>query len=62
LNLNGETVDEGIRYKQQHRAWDELIPIAGAELHGWTRSGQDALDRCTPSLKLGIVELRRLTA
>jgi hypothetical protein len=62
LNLNGEPVDEEIRYKLQNRAWDESIPSAGAELHEWTRSGQDPPDRCTPSLKLGIGELRRLTA
>jgi hypothetical protein len=62
LNLNRETVDEKISYKPQNRAWDDLIPFAGAELHEWARRGQDPPDRCTPSLKLGIGELRRLTA
>jgi len=62
LNLNGETVDEETRYKPQNRPWDDLIPSAGAELHEWARSGQDPPDQCTPSLKLSIGELRRLTA
>ncbi|MGA2167367.1 MAG: hypothetical protein ABSG62_04095 [Terracidiphilus sp.] len=62
LNLNGETVDEDTSYKRQHRQWDGLIPIATAELHVWVRNGGDPPDRCTPSLQLGVKELRRLTA
>jgi len=62
LNLNGETVDEGTSYKRQHRQWDGLIPTAAAELHEWIKSGEEPPSRCSPSLKLGIVELRRLTA
>jgi hypothetical protein len=62
LNLNGETIDEDTSYKRRHSEWDGLIPIAAAELHVWIRSGEDLPDRCTPSLKLGIAELRLLTA
>lgn len=62
LHLNGETIDEKIPYKRENRPWDALIPTAAAELHGRIRSGDDTPDRCTPSLKLAISELRRLTA
>jgi hypothetical protein len=62
LNLIGETTDEDTPYKRQNRAWDELIPTAATELHGWVRGGGNPPDHCTPSLKLGIAELRRLTA
>lgn len=62
LHLSGETTDEDTPYKRQNRPWDELIPVAAAELHGWVRGGDGPPDRCTPSLKLGIAELCRLTA
>jgi hypothetical protein len=62
LNLNGEPVDEDIPYKRQHRLWDRLIPPAAAEWHGWVSRAENPPDRCTPSLKQGISELRRLTA
>jgi len=61
LHLNGETIDEDTPYKHQHRVWDRLIPTAATELHGWVRSGEELPDRCIPSLKHGIGELRRLT-
>jgi hypothetical protein len=62
LNLNGETVDEKTPYKRQNRPWDRLIPSAATALHQWIRNNEDQTDRCTPSLKPGIEELRRLTA
>jgi hypothetical protein len=60
-NLNGETVDEKTPYKSQNRPWDRMIPPAAVVLHEWVRGGEDQTDRCTPSLKPGIEELRRLT-
>ncbi len=60
LNLNGETVDEDLPYKRQHRLWDDLIGPASIELHNWVSTKGDPPDRCTPSLKHGINELRHL--
>ncbi len=51
LNLNGETVDENMRYKLQNRAWDDLTKSAGSELNGWVRSKDDSPIHCTPSLR-----------
>jgi hypothetical protein len=62
LNLNGEAADEDIPYKRQHRQWDGLIPTAAAELHAWVKSEEEPPNQCLSSLKLGILELRRLTA
>lgn len=62
LNLNGERVDENTRYKRQNRPWDRLIPPAATEWHRWVSSADDLPDHCSPSLKQGTAELRRLTA
>lgn len=62
LNLSGDPVDEDTPYKRQNHQWDDLIPHAAAELNTWVRRDDDLPQRCLPSLKLGIVELRRLTA
>ena len=62
LNLNDEAIDEDIPYKLHNRPWDRMIPPAAIVLHQWVRSSKDPPDHCTPSLKPGIEELRRLTA
>jgi hypothetical protein len=62
LNLNGEIVDEDVRYKPQSRAWDDLTKSAASELNSWVRSGEDPPVRCAPSLRHGIAELRQLTS
>ncbi len=62
LNLNGEAVDEEKTCKHPNRPWDQMIPPAAIVLHQWVRSGENPPDHCTPSLKPGIEELRRLTA
>jgi hypothetical protein len=61
LNLNGETIDEDIRYKMQNRPWDRLIPSAAKELHEWGRNTGNLPDSCAHSLRQGITELRQLT-
>lgn len=60
LNLNGEAVDENVRYKTHHRSWDDLIQPASYELHRWVGIEGDPSDKCTFSLRDGIRELRRL--
>ena len=62
LNLNGEIVDEGTKYKSQNRDWDRLIQPAGIELHRWVNTKDTAPTHCTSSLKDAIGELRGLTS
>ena len=62
LHLQGEAVGEDVPYKRQPHPWDASISSAAAELNEWIRRGNDIPYRCIPSLKLGISELRRLTA
>ncbi|MGC9224850.1 MAG: hypothetical protein ACP5E2_13050 [Terracidiphilus sp.] len=61
LNLNGEIVDEDSSYKNEHRRWDELTQSASIELRDWVIVKADPPARCTPSLKHGVSELRRLS-
>ena len=62
LNLNGETVDEKVRYKSQNRAWDSLTKSAAVVLHGWVSKVNNPPGQCTLSLSQGIGELSRLTS
>lgn len=62
LHLSGEATEEDTPYKRQRRDWDGLIPSAAIQLNGWVRSAEAPPERCAPSLRHGIAELRRLTA
>lgn len=61
--LTGANGDEETDFKHtmSSREWQELIDPAVRTLFQWTRPNHPAPDRCLPSLKLGVQELRKLS-
>jgi hypothetical protein len=59
LCLNGHQVDEETDYKKRND-WNKLIPPAAETLYQWTRLQDGPPDYCVDSLRVGIIELRRL--
>ncbi len=60
LCLNHVEVDEDRDYKRTRNDWPALIRPAIETLYSWTRANAAISDGCLPSLRAGVVELRRL--
>jgi hypothetical protein len=60
LCLDGVSVEEETDYKRPRRDWAELVRPAAETLYIWTRPNAQIPDRCVPSLRHGVGELRRL--
>jgi hypothetical protein len=60
LCLNGHEVDEERNCKNEHHAWNDLIPVAAETLFQWTRSNAESPDPSIDSLRNGVKELKRL--
>jgi hypothetical protein len=58
---NNTRVDEMNDYKPTRNDWDNLIKPSAEKLYRWTRPNAQIPNACIPSLKVGIVELRRLS-
>jgi hypothetical protein len=59
LCLNNTRVDEDTDYKE-NGDWSERIRCAAQELFQWTRPNDALPEHCVPSLRRGVIELRRL--
>ena len=54
-------INEKTNYKQTRNDWEDLIKPSAERLYRWTRPNSTVPNTCIGSLKVGIVELRRLS-